>query len=112
MGFKLPQRTAKLVFEDEFKGAEVRVTLDQPLGMLIEAQALQESQDIEGLCRFVAHILLDWNLEDKDDRPIPATEEGLHQATPAFVDALVTAWVDAQTEPAPEKKSKSKSGQG
>ena len=113
MGFKLPQRKANLVFEGgDFEGAEVKVTLDQPLGMLIEAQALQESNDVNGLCRFIAGILVSWNLEDKDDKPIPATEKGLHEVYPAFVDALVTAWVEAQTGVPEKKDEKSKDGPG
>ncbi len=110
-GFKLPQRTAKLVFKDpQFEGAEVRVVLDHPLGMLIEAQKLQEDKDIEGLCRFFATILLDWNLEDKDDQPIPATEEGLRQVTASFINALIDAWVESQTEPSPKARRRSKGG--
>ena len=99
MGYKLVPRTALLVFENEHEGAEVKVMLDHPLGMFIEAQKLQESQDIEGLCRFVANILVDWNLED-DDGPIPTDYEGVLRTYPAFINALITEWMKAQVSPA------------
>jgi len=97
MGYRFSPRTAKLVFED-FEGAEVRVTLDHPLGMLIEAQKLQVKQDIEGLCRFVTSILVDWNVEDEKG-PIPTTYKGMMRVYPSFVNALVTAWMEAQINP-------------
>ncbi|HUV73871.1 MAG TPA: hypothetical protein VMW79_06155 [Anaerolineae bacterium] len=105
MGYKLAPRTALLVFEDEYKGAEVRAMLDHPLGMFIEAQKLQESQDIEGLCRFVAGILVDWNIEDEQG-PLPATYEGILRAYPALINTLITEWMKAQvtpTAPLPEE---------
>jgi len=101
MAYKLTPRTAKLVFEGEYDGAEVRVTLDHPLRRFIEAQALQASQDIEGLCQFVAEILVDWNLEDEDGA-IPANYEGLIRVYPALVNNIITRWMEAQVSlPAP-----------
>jgi hypothetical protein len=101
MPYKLEPRTAKLIFEDGYAGMEVRVTLDHPLSHFIEAQKLQLSQDIEGLCRFVAGILVDWNLED-DGGPIPVTYEGLVRVYPAIIHDLVTRWMEAQVNvPAP-----------
>ena len=98
MGYKLVPRTAVLVFENEHEGAEVRATLDHPLGMFIQAQKLQESQDLEGLCRFVANILVDWNLEDEEG-PLPITYEGVLRSYPAFINALITEWMKAQVNP-------------
>jgi len=101
MGFKQTPRTAKLVFADEYDGLEVRVTLDHPLSHFIEAQKLQVSQDIDGLCRFVAGFLVDWNLED-DKGPIPATYKGLLRAYPAIINNIITRWMEAQVAvPAP-----------
>lgn len=97
-GYRLKQRTALLIFEDDYAGAEVKVALDHPLAVFVEAQKLQESQDIEGLCHFVADILISWNLEDKDG-PIPATYEGVLRAYPAFVNTLITQWMEAQVSP-------------
>ena len=94
MGYKFEPRVAKLIFDD-YAGAEVRVTLDRPLGLLIEAQKLQLEQNIEGLCHFVVGILVDWNLEDEKG-PIPPTYKGMLRVYPAFVNALITAWRDAQ----------------
>ena len=101
MGFRLPLRTARLVFEGDFAGAEVRIRLDQPLGALLQAQRLQSAQDIEGLCEFLAGLVLEWNLED-DAGPLPATAAGLLRCTTVFVNLLIDEWLKAQTGvPAP-----------
>jgi len=97
MGYKLTPRTLKLIFDGEYEGAEVRVTLDHPLGVFIEAQKLQVSQDIEGLCKFVAGILIDWNLEDETGA-IPTTYNGVIRVYPTFINLVVTKWMQAQTE--------------
>jgi hypothetical protein len=89
---------------------EVRVTLDHPLSHFIKAQKLQLSQDIEGLCRFVAGILVDWNLEDGDGA-IPATYDGVVRVYPAIINDLVTRWMEAQVAvPAPLAEPSSAGG--
>ena len=100
MGYKLEPRTALLSFED-YAGAEVRVTLDRPLAHFLEAQKLQLANDVPALCHFMASVLVEWNLED-DKGAIPATEKGLLRIYPAFFNALIKAWLEAQvTLPAP-----------
>ena len=100
MGFKFGQRTAKLVFEDEdYKGAEVRVLLDFPIGQFIAIQRLQSDPDsAEQLCKFVSGILIDWNLED-DKGVIPATYEGVQRCPPTFIRRLCEELVKALTAP-------------
>jgi len=95
MGYKLTPRTARLVFEGEYESAEARVTLDHPLSVFIAAQKLQVSQDIEGLCRLVADILIDWNLED-DAGAIPTDYEGVVRVYPVIINEIVTKWMEAQ----------------
>lgn len=101
MGFKLPQRTARLIFEGEYEGAEVRMKLDVAMGVFMEATRLQAAGDIEGLCRFVAALLIEWNVEDEGG-PLPADFDGLMRCTPAFVNLVIEQWVKALTDvPAP-----------
>jgi hypothetical protein len=96
--FELPQRTARLIFEGDFEGAEVIILLDASIGQVLKAQKLLAEGNIEALCQFLALILVDWNVADHDGR-LPADFEGLLRCTPAFVGALVDQWVKAQTEP-------------
>ncbi|MCJ7804250.1 hypothetical protein MUP35_00745 [Patescibacteria group bacterium] len=98
--FKFKQRTAKLVFEDEeYAGAEVRVQLDFPIGEFMTIQRLQTDPDsVEELCRFIAGVLIDWNLEDEQGA-IPATYEGVLKVPPLFIRRLCEELVKALTGP-------------
>ena len=101
MGYKLTPRTAKLVFEGDYEGAEVEVTLDHPLSLFIKAQKLQESQDIDAMCHLVADILIAWNVEDAKGK-LPTTYAGVTRAYPAFINTVISEWMKAQvTLPAP-----------
>ena len=106
-GFKLPQRTALLVFDGEYKGAEVRAKLDIPLGLLMRFFDLQQAPadakaGLEVYRLFSEAILLSWNLEDTEGHPIPATMEGMKQITPAFAPLILTKWTEvAQNPPSP-----------
>lgn len=98
--FKFKQRVARLVFEDEdYAGAEVRVQLDFPIGEFMAIQRLQSDPDsTEALCRFVASILVDWNLEDEKGA-LPADYEGVLRVPPLFIRRLSEELVKALTEP-------------
>ena len=100
--FKFSQRTALLVFEDEeYAGAEVRVRLDFPIGEFIAIQRLQSDPDsAEQLCRFLASILIDWNLEDEQG-DIPATYEGVLRISPLFTRQLCEELVKAMQPSSP-----------
>jgi len=99
--FKFHQRTAKLIFEDEdYAGAEVRVSLDFPIGDFLTLQRLQaDPNSIEQLCKFIAGLLVDWNLEDAKGVAIPVTYEGVLQVPPLFVRRLCEELVKALSEP-------------
>jgi len=99
--FKFHQRTAKLIFEDEdYKGAEVRVLLDFPIGEFIAIQRLQSDPDsAEQLCKFIAGVLVDWNLEDAKGEAIPATYEGVLLTPPMFIRRLCEELVKALSGP-------------
>lgn len=98
--FKFKKRTARLIFEDgDYAGAEVRVSLDFPIGDFMTLQRLQEDPDsIEQLCQFIAGLLVDWNLED-DKGKVPATYEGVLRVPPLFIRRLCEELVKALTAP-------------
>ena len=101
--FKLPARTARLLFEgEEWTGAEVKVKFDLPIGTLIRLQALARTpDDLTEMCQIIAGFLVEWNIED-DAGPLPATYEGLLRASPAFLVKFCEEWIKAQIEvPAP-----------
>jgi hypothetical protein len=108
MGYRLPQRTALVIFDDDFKGAEARLRLDLPIGRVLEALAIMPTngkpspENVRALCEFLAEILIDWNLEDDDGVPVPADLNGVLDASADFISALCGAWVEQQTGvPAP-----------
>ena len=98
-GFKLPKRTALLVFEGEYEGAEVRVRLTVPLGVFLDFGEVQTERPLEAYGMYMDAIVLGWNLEDDDGNPIPATREGMRQhVDQAFMLAMVRAWSKAAAE--------------
>lgn len=99
MGFQIPERMARLIFEDDYKGAEVRVKFNLPIGRVIAAQDAASSGNIKELCYVVADILVEWNLEDSDGKPIPATYEGILTLSADFLLLLVKTWAGAQVGP-------------
>ena len=106
-GFRLPQRTALLVFDGDYQGAEVRVKLDVPIGLIMHLMELQSTPadakgGLEVYRLFSKEILLNWNLEDQAGNSIPLTMEGMKQITPAFANLILTKWTEvAQNPPDP-----------
>lgn len=99
MGYKAGPRTILVRFEagHEHHGAEARVR-----GMkygeweaIIEAERTG-SEEYSASDEF-AKRLVSWNLTDDDDRPIPATPEGLRDVDMSLVTALKDAWAEALT---------------
>lgn len=63
------------------------------------AEAMEANQWIADL--FLAK-LIEWNLEDKDHNPVPATQEGLDTQERPVINAIITAWQGAMINiPAP-----------
>mgnify|MGYP001563947274 CR=1 FL=1 len=110
MGFQLPRRTAKLVFEGDYAGAEVVVKLDVPLGAVLWFLDQQDAADSmpEGAAQsaalwrlrqqFVELFLDSWNLLD-NGAPIPATVKGLEAVTPVFIGLLIGKWSEVVASP-------------
>ncbi|SRR6266403_655593 len=88
MGYKRGKKTYKLVFEDdEFDGLVVR-TGPVNLGEYFEAVKLEG----EPLIELFASKLVEWNLEEEDGAPVPATLAGLYTQDREFVRTLVRSW--------------------
>ena len=107
MGFKNPRRTARLIFDEgsPYQGAEVVCAFDVSLGMFFEfSQAGSEDMAAqrEAFVRFGDELLIEWNLEEDDGTPIPATGEGILRISAPFVMVIISKWQEAiQDVPAP-----------
>ena len=98
MGFKIAaasERLAVLVFEGDYKGAEVTVRLNVPMQVFIEARKVTDSHDWEPfLAMFVAEVVRGWNLEDAEGQPVPLTSDGLASVPLDFLMRLITEWAN------------------
>lgn len=104
MGYKRPKKVYKLVFADEeFAGLEVRAT-SIPLGQLMEFEEAFElatkdaptvaigNERATNLFKLFVDVIVDWNLEDESDQPVPVSVDGLLSCERDFVIQLVAAW--------------------
>jgi hypothetical protein len=57
-----------------------------------------------------AKYLVEWNLENDDDTPVPATVEGLQSQDLGFVMRIVQAWLEGVQAAAPPLPQPSSSG--
>src|SRR3990167_7258233 len=99
MGFKVneaAEKTKVLALTGDYAGAEITVRLNVPLGVFIEAEKVQRSQDWSAfLDYFVEHVIREWNLEDREGNPIPANKEGLAQVPIDFLMQVISEWSQA-----------------
>ncbi len=118
MGYKPPRTLYKLDFsQTEHAGLEVTtrsVSVDTMLTIAAGADELDETtpdlakvRDVFG--RF-ARVLVSWNVEDDDGRPVPPTADGLLAHDFGFVMAVITAWLTAMTQAPPPLPGGSPSG--
>lgn len=98
-GFRLPEKTAKLVFEGDYEGAEIVVRLRPvPLDRYLELQRLMSDNDGPGALQAFAPLIVSWNLEDEAGA-IPVAEHG--RADPHILGVALQQWLVAVTEPPP-----------
>jgi hypothetical protein len=105
MGYKPPKTVYKLDFsETEHPGLEVTIRSGS-IEKLLDLQDLAERDDLavaevkEMFTQFAA-MLVEWNVEDDDDKPVPTTYAGVATQEPEFIKAIITAW-QANTTQAP-----------
>ena len=105
MGYVHNRKLYHLVFDGELAGLEVTVRSSSILVFKrIAALAGREyssppsEEDIEaatGLYKAFAAVLVEWNLEEPEGVPVPATLDAIESQELNFVMALVIAWMDA-----------------
>ena len=96
-GFRLPERTALINFEGtDYDGAEIRVRLSVTFAQFIALRESAQGEDQEGMARlFGETVLMDWNLEDADGKPIPADGDGMLAIPLELTNLIVQHWVEA-----------------
>ena len=93
-GFRVPLRTARLVFTDLYEGAEVVVRLSVPLGVAVSMAERENNEDPRPVyTSFVQFGLDNWNLEDDTGSPVPMTVEGLESLPADLVMLMIDQWV-------------------
>jgi len=93
-GFRVPLRTARLVFTDLYEGAEVVVRLSVPLGVAVSMAERENNEDPRPVyTSFVQFGLDKWNLEDDTGSPVPMTVEGLESLPADLVMLMIDQWV-------------------
>lgn len=106
MGYKPKRKIYNLDFEGtEYEGLQVTIRgLNTGQYMhLFEAKAEAEAGgETNNLLTIMASRLVDWNVEDEDDTPVPATLDGIKTQDLDFNLAIVNAWTTAMAGvPAP-----------
>ena len=124
MGYK-PKRTLyRLTFEDpDLEGLEVvtkRTTVDALLGFVELFEQVKDSdpekfspEDIgmlTGLFARFVKVVVSWNIEDDDDRPVPVTVDGLQSLELDFVMQIIESWITGMVQAPPPLPGTSASG--
>lgn len=98
MGYKRKIKTFTLVFEgEEYEGLEINAK-SLPMGAFLDVSKRfqsekQSEEDVEAILATFASSVTSWNLEDDDDKPIPASLDGLKVLDLEFVFAVIAAWL-------------------
>lgn len=93
MGYK-PKRYKLTWADGDLEGLEVLMR-PATLGQMMEAQKMRDLADpdsgvtdmaaMEPVFRWLAEMLISWNVEDDDDQPVPATYEGIIAQDPDLI---------------------------
>jgi hypothetical protein len=104
MGFRPKREPFKLDFTGtEYEGLEITVR-PVPMSVMQDVGATIASGDASAFRHVAAtfvYALESWNVEDDDDRPVPADMDGLMGQDPRFVIAVIQAWGAAMWANAP-----------
>lgn len=114
-GFSLARRDCVLRFDDdhELAGLEITARLDIPLKLFLEFSAAISGEDSDGntfagaFTLWATDILIEWNLEDDDGKPIEASIEAFFQLPPRVCTEIIQCWSSEVSEPPPPLGSKS-----
>lgn len=99
-GFRIPIRTARLVFHGDWLGAEVVVRLDVPVQVFMQIQDLVASeQQLKVFEVFGDKVIQSWNLQDEDGLPVEPTGKGMGDVPLQLANLIVEQWVEVATQP-------------
>jgi hypothetical protein len=94
MGFKPPRKIYTLDFTGtDYDGAHVRMR-GTSLAEQLHIEDLRASDDPNSgreLFEFMAGLLIDWNIEDDNEQPVPATLDGFRTQPLGFTFAIMNA---------------------
>jgi hypothetical protein len=95
MAYQITSRTVVIEFEEEaLSGAQVKCKLDVPLGLFLQIQEALVGERIEEAFRtFADEIVVGWEFEDADGKPIPVSYEGFSMLPFRVAVATVTSWI-------------------
>lgn len=97
MGYKRKMKIYELHFEgEEFEGLVVKaksMSVDGFLNVLSLSQSAEDPATQRELFTVFAGQLLEWNLEDEDDKPVPPTIEGILSQEFAFIMEVIGTWI-------------------
>jgi hypothetical protein len=109
-GFRRKRRTIKIIFQGDLDGLEITahsVSMDTFLEFEElsnryfggktgrDEKADMAIQSFRKMLDMFASVLVSWNLEDEDGKPVPATREELGREDPGFVFDVIVKWMEA-----------------
>lgn len=105
-GFKRERRTIRLVFDDPDLNGLVVLTRSVPLGVFMDmmkmAQLAEKAMTPADMLvvndlfvGFAEQALVEWNLLDDNDQPVPPTLAGMQTQDTAFMLEIVMTWLGA-----------------
>ncbi|MFI6530517.1 hypothetical protein [Streptomyces uncialis] len=95
MGFKPKRKVFDLRFDDPSMNGLVVKVRGVNTGTMLDLRAARASDDddsIRDMLELLGQQLLEWNVVDEDDAPVPATLEGVRQQDLDFNMAILDAW--------------------
>ena len=100
MGFQVPRKTARLIFEDsEYDGCEVVCAVDVSFEQLAYFAGVGEGTDNEEMFRaFADGFIISWNIEDAGGNPLPADGDGIVKLPAWFAILIMQGWQEAMVE--------------
>ena len=99
--FIVERREAFLTFpeDSDYHGAEIRAKLDVDVRTFLELQSIGDDATAtelrDAFTLFGDAIVKEWNLQDEDNKPVPATGDGFMTLPPAFCTSVIGAWAEA-----------------
>ncbi|HEU0072481.1 MAG TPA: hypothetical protein VFS30_00580 [Dehalococcoidia bacterium] len=105
-GYQIPETIASLQFEGKHDGLVIRASLDAPFGTALRFEELNKdtdrsAEDVRALMQEFAKFLIEWNIRDRNNDPVPADFDGLMSLPVNFVVDLMAAWSRAMADTRP-----------